>query len=403
MKPAYAFAAVILMCWVGALGQVAQATEPDPQLIRECDILVEKAIVRSYGIAWASGDDRAPLVSYAPGGTPAAGWVLWEAGRICHNPKYLKAGMDVARGIANSQEGGGKIPDTVRFGMGDDRGQDTPEYIPDRASTCAGLGLLLTILHDSPKPDVRLRSCALLAARWLSRQETEHGAWPMRDPAQAQDVRMIRLDNPDWRDSTMAMLLSADVLKNRQYAKQAELSTKMLLDLHIPQTQLTGAGCWTGAYAMTGVPRDDVADAPMAVDTLATRYCLQALLAEAVCSGDVPALERVHVACKSLRDLQDSEGTLLRYEPLGRPTSQPIMLASPPDEELPHLLHIVEVLDVKGLSGFGNSWDAQGLSGANGIDEELARILCGAGDDLFNGDHATPGAMAASLHQSIAP
>jgi hypothetical protein len=381
-------------------------TAPEPGLKQQCDILVQKALVRSYGIAWPGGqptNDRAPLVSYAPGGTPAAGWVLWEAGRIFHEPRFTRAAIDVARALANCQEAGGKIPDTVRFGLQDNRGQDPPHFVPDRQSTCAALALLLTILHDSPKPDARLRSCALLAARWLSRQETLHGAWPTRDETQAQDSRMIRLDNPDWRDSTMALFLAADILKNNTYAKQAQMSGQMLLDLHLPLTEATEAGCWTGAYSLAQSPREDIPDAPFALDTLATRYSLQTLLADAVCAGDVPALERVHVACKALRDLRDSQGTLLRYVPLGNATSQPILLSSPPDEELPEVMHVVEVLDLQGLSQFSRSIDAGGIGGANGIDEELARVLSGAGDDLFNADHPTLAQTAEQIRQAVAP
>jgi len=368
------------------------------QLKRDCDVLVAKAVVRAYGIAWSPDNSRAPLVSYAPGQAAAVGWVLWEAGKITHESRYTRAAIDVARGMANGQEAGGKIPDTVRFGMNDDRGQDTPQFIPSRASTCAALGLLLTILHDSPQPDPRLRSCALLAARWLSRQQTEHGAWVVQDTTQAQESRVIRLDSPDWRNSTLAMLLASDVLKNQLYSNQAHNAAQMLLDLHLPQSQLVGAGGWTGAYGLDKTPRGDIPDAPLCLDTLATRYCMQTLLASAVCQGNIGALERVHLTCKTLRGIRDADGTFYRYVQLSGRPSEPMGLASPQDALLPGVMHTVEELDAVGLSAYSRSMDAH-----RGIDYDLARVLSGAGDDLFSSSAANLETMAASLRQAIVP
>ncbi|HTW94722.1 MAG TPA: hypothetical protein VMD30_08020 [Tepidisphaeraceae bacterium] len=379
----------------------AATPQPDAKLTEGCNHLIEKSVFRSYGIAWSTDRDRAPLVSYAPGKTPAAGWILWEAGRICHNARFTRAAINVARGMANGQEAGGKFPNTVRFGMADDRGQDTPEYDPDRASTCAALGLFLTILHDSPHPDPRLRSCALMAARWLSLQQTAYAAWPVASEGPGQYTRTIRLDSPDWRNSTMALMLAADVFHNRRYQRQAQLAATMLLDLNLPKRDTQAAGCWTGAYSLNKLPRSDVPDAPLALDTLATRYSLQTLIAEAVCEGDIPALERIHTACNSMQNLQETEGSLLRYVPLDTGKIGSIELSAPPDLELPEVLHTVQEVDVKGLAEFARAFDASGIGGANGLDEELARIITGAGDDAFNPQCPTLAAMAATAAENM--
>lgn len=280
-----------------------------------CDALLESAVKRAYGWAWesqaspVSSASRHPTVSFEPRDTPAAGMVLLWAGQVLREPRYTQAALEAARAIAASQERTGKIPSQRVFGPAPG-GRETGRLVSDRSSTIAGLALLVAVIGADPARDEQFNRAARRAAAWLVRQQARDGGWPSLDSFAADGTsppRIILLDNPDYRNSTLALLLADSALEDRASGRAAARSLAKLLSLRLTAPARL-RGMWSTAYQLNGGFFETHADLPPAADTLATRFALQTLLAAYVMNRDAEAMAALSATSITLRALQsDSE------------------------------------------------------------------------------------------------
>ena len=314
MMPRHAIALLALLTCAAAL-------DADPALVARCDGLVESAVRKPYGWAWSSaaepllpdGKPRplprdAAVISLEPGATPAMALTLHEAGLTLKRDDYLSAARQVARGILAAQDPAGRIPGSVIFAAAVTR-LDGTQPIPDRAPTCAALGLMLRILQHQPE-DEQLRRGAARAALWLMRQQTPTGLWTtLHTPAEPDEksARITRLDGRDYRDCTIALLYAARVLDNQILRRAGERSAQQLARLGLQQSR-TAQGLWHTAYELNGQPSQRLAAHARTIDALASRYSLQTLLAACVLTGDRKFLPAAQTAADSLRKLQYDDG-----------------------------------------------------------------------------------------------
>jgi hypothetical protein len=266
------------------------------ELREECQSLIDSAVRRPFGWGWdpalRGGDLKRPTsrpVSMEALGTPAAAMVLLWAGDFLEQPKFIDAATSAARGIAAAQMPSGKIPVMPIF-TASAGGRDEPAVIPDRASTRAGLALLL-MLRDEPnlERDERLDRAAHRAVQWMLAQQTDIGGWPSAYPpdADARDaVRVLRLDGPDYRDSCLAMLLAGSMLDDKQLTRANEKMMAHLLLLRRDDPAQPGNGLWYTAYKPSGAPSPATIDAPGGPDLLASRFAMQTLLGSYLLNGD---------------------------------------------------------------------------------------------------------------------
>src|SRR5450432_3679922 len=249
------------------------------QLRAECDALMQAATRRPYGWGWdvisstnLSNKSAPRHVTMQPLGTPSAGNLLLWSGQLLDEIKYKQAAIEAARGIAAAQSNLGMIPQNAMFGGGAS-GRDEPRVIPDRSATCASLALLLTIIDaEESKPELLTRA-AHRAAHWLITQQAEDGGWQSAYPedAAANDaIRIIRLDNSDYRNSTFTMLLASEILADPEVTKGAGKSINKLLMLrqsNQPTTEPTtqpseSTPLWSTVYRAGGTIDATLKDFP---------------------------------------------------------------------------------------------------------------------------------------------
>jgi hypothetical protein len=351
--------ALILMLIATTAGAQAPARGPfAQQFAAECDALIDVAIVRPYGIAWDTsrliGPDeratpaRAPRhVTMEPLGTPTAGWMLLMAGEVLNEPKYRQAAMDAARGVAAAQATTGKISPHVMFGPAAG-GRDDPQAVPERAATRASLAFLLALIDaQESKPETVTRT-AQRSAQWLVRQQTGDGAWPSDfepDPKKRQNLRIIRLDDRDYRDSTYAMLLASATMDDRAMSRSATQAVQKLVSLRLGAQSSSGllerdigaeepaddiprkiAPLWTTAYRLNGSVDEKLADFPVGGDIRSSKYALQTILGAYLLTGERQLGPTMDMAAESLGALADQEGKWKRIylaQPSTAPASQP--------------------------------------------------------------------------------
>ena len=350
LHQAPAVLAVLATVWAIAPTTVAAAA-PAPrraQLAAECDELLRAAAKTPYGWGWPAGavaaapdpSARAARAARARAAAPvaldtrttaSAGLALHLAGKRLGQAKYSAAAVQAARVLAAVQSSTGQIPaaGVIRAGAG---GNDAPAAVPSRAATCAGLALFLTLLHDAdaapPDADAAhgrgLKPAAVKAANWLATQQTRRGGWPVEfvpTPAgapgaaarTARPLRLIRLDRPDARDATFCLWMSAAVLHDATLRRRAEAAVEELSVLRIAEEKSPARNLWAAAYDLDETPVKTIADLPYGVDTAATDYAMQALLAASLLGdGDAagPVLEE---AAAALNGLPKRDGKWLRY------------------------------------------------------------------------------------------
>jgi len=288
--------AALLLAWP------IHATELAETLTRSCDDLLQLAVRRPYGWGWPA-DGLSPIggISIDPTTTASAAFVLYWAGDALDKPAYKSAAVEAARGLAAAQLASGAIPPRVVFFQSKSGGFEHPALVADRRATCAAEGLFLTLLDDAGDTDPRLHGSAMRALTWLLRQQPANGCWPQADPPATQPkdaVRLIRLDNGDWRNCTMTMLLAGDVLSNIQARLSVQRSNDFLLRLRIGEVSPIGKPLWAAAYGMDTFPSTRLSDLPPGIDVLATRMAMQTLLATDL-SVDEPATRPLDQAGKT--------------------------------------------------------------------------------------------------------
>ncbi|MGH7213264.1 MAG: hypothetical protein ACREIT_00565 [Tepidisphaeraceae bacterium] len=336
------------------------------QIRAECDQLVRDAVRRPYGWAWGEigdgaggvwrgGKPPARGVAMDPLTTPAAGLVLYWAGRELGDDVLFDAARQAARGVAAAQLPTGQVKSRPLFGptVGRRDSDEGESVIPNRAATRAALGLLLILLDDQPDPpDEQLGRCVTRALHWLQTQQTGAGGWPVmypsdtsaldvirlgnqRDDAHARGSapgarasveprRVLRLDDPDFRDCTLAMLLGHEVTGNAAYLSLAQKSIAQLLMLRIGSPARAGRNLWATVYDLRGDRVRNLPDVTEGTNALATRYAIQTLLAAYLSTGDRKAAQAADVAARGVAALRHPTGLWDLYtdprsgDPVGR-------------------------------------------------------------------------------------
>lgn len=312
-------AVVILLCVVA----IAPARGDEPaakphrytaQLARECDELIAAAVKRPYGWGWgdaAEGPDprkgaaRNVPISLEPSTTPAAGLLLLYASELLNEPKYADAARNVGRGVAASQQTIGKFPAQALFGPTSAASKEALAPLPDRGATCACLGLLLSLM-DEAKPQETIDRAASRGALWLTKQQAESGAWLTIYPPNAavlDGMRIARLDTPEARDCILTMMLAYEVLGEPFQRRSVEKSLEFLLKARIAPGANIGAGLWRPACTAKGMAVDHIAEFGPGLDSLASRYSMQAIFSAWVVFGEEQRLSACDLASKSLDDL----------------------------------------------------------------------------------------------------
>jgi hypothetical protein len=373
----------------GSTTAYAQRGRYQTQLAAECDELIDAAVRRPYGWAWDTVSPAAPTgraaprhVMMEPLGTPAAGIVLLWSGQLLDEARFRQAALQAARGVAASQATSGKVAQRALFGSSGASPRDQPAVVPERAATAAGFGLLIALIEsEEPKPDSVPRA-AIRAARWLAEQQAADGGWVTAHPSDSasprHSSRFIRLDTPDYRDCTFALLLSAEAFNDPPLSKSAGRAVSKLLSLRLgtrhvdpaedlrvlPTTHETAASTilderastrpatttpesftppareaaappifeaanaaglgnlWSTMYRANGSIDPTLTEYPAGADVPASRHAMQTLLGAYLTTGEKQAGLALDAAAKSLAELRDRDRTWRRVYLLD-PTAQP--------------------------------------------------------------------------------
>jgi hypothetical protein len=228
----------------------------------------------------------------------------------------------------------------------------------------------------------------------------------------ARPIRLLRLDRPDGRDATFCLWLSAQVLGDANLRRRAEAAVEELSALRIADEKSPARNLWAPAYNLDESPLQDVNDLPYGVDTAATDYAMQSLLAASLL-GDAdaaaPVLEEATAALNRLprRDGQwlhdygltpaaptDASGEGEGKEALERANQGP---DAPPESQVfvpgsdgekkgepaapPSLAQTVAA--AKRLAELGPQKYAEALAAAVPVEHRLALAVCGLDEDAL--------------------
>jgi hypothetical protein len=368
------------------------------QLERECDELIGAAMKRPYGWAWAeavtTADPKKPAprnipVSLEPLGTPAAGLLLFYASDLLNKPEYAEAALNVARGVAASQQGVGKFPARPLFGPTTVSSKEPLGPLPDRASTRASLALLLSLMDEANPREVTDRA-ASRGAVWLMRQQAESGAWLVIYPPGAKPLsgtRLARFDTPEARDCILTMMLAYETLGDPFQRSSVEKSAAFVMKTRITGVTNFGTGLWQSAYTANGIAPDKITEFPKGVDTLASRYCMQTLLSTWVILGDGQRLSACEEAWKTLNELIKGEDNLwhrrfsFKGASLDPPPKPPSMIGEtlPPPAIDPSLEPTVQTLAI--AKDLGREKFRARLKSNFTPKQSLAQAISGLSDD----------------------
>ena len=379
-------------------------------LAAECDGLLRLAVRKPYGWAFEAADPRphlrpgeklardASVVDLDPSATPAGGLLLLYAGRELGNETYIDAGRRIARGLMASQQSNGRVPARAVFSSSAG-GRDVASPLQDPAPTRAALALLLAV-HEHDPSDEQVKRGASRCALWLAREQSPAGTWQtlVTLEGHASPMRLVCLHTRDYRDSTLALLYASDVLNETFLKKSAQRPVDQLLKMTIDPS-VTAKGLWRGFYELDGTTTAKVADYDRAVDTLATRFALQAVLGEHLFNGSPVSLEALKAAAKSLRGLRYEDGLwqrmyVMRHNevparqkgPAPRPDRNPFADAPPVEGDLSAVADfgLPPVLDaIERLMASGREEYRKGLARRLTDRQHVALMLAGMSDQPF--------------------
>jgi hypothetical protein len=306
-----------------------QASVQRRQLVKACEQIRRVAVKGPYGWGWpgnfetndveestAAPGKRTKRMREAPPPdinvrvTAAVGVMMQIAGRELNNTPAKEDALQAARGIAAVQLPTGQIPAAARLMPRPAGHAETVGIVPDRSSTCAGLGLMLLVIESNgDKADAQVKAAATRAATWLARQQTGSGGWQTAYPPGAgpKAQRLIRLDSTSYRDSTLTLLAAANVLGRTEYSMAADRSLDQLLRLRIRIESSPGKNLWSTAYTLNGDMADDILEFPRGVDLLATQHCLQTLLAAEVINRKRDLSKEIATATDALKNLRRND------------------------------------------------------------------------------------------------
>jgi hypothetical protein len=312
---------------------ISSSASSKSALTDACNALMAAAIRKPYGLGWSTepngSSPQDPRIDLRPGTTPAAGLVLFRAGKILGDVKLIEAAIATAHGMALCQRETGKMPDTAVFARYPSP-QDLTPGARDRASTAAALGFFTEVLSGSTEEDPRIKSAAVRCMTWLTEQQLRDGSWPteilLDDPNHP--TRIFRLDSPDWRNCTMALLLIGDVLDRPTATHQGQAACNALIKLQINDAKAVWAGgAWAPIYKINGAPLKEESPVPYQLDTVATMRAAQTLLARYDLSQDPASSDALEKFSSTMKPLRNSSGSWYRVYAL--PTT-PLRTATRP-------------------------------------------------------------------------
>jgi hypothetical protein len=274
--------------------------------------------------------------------------------------------------------------------------------IPSREATSSALALVLTVIEaHQDQPDQRLNAAATRAATWLARQQTSGGGWQVPYPPGGgiKAQRFIRLDGPEFRDDTYALMLASRVLGRREYGMAADRCFEQLLRLRIREETSLGRGLWYPAYQVGGEVVRDLDELPYTIDMTASRYATETLLAAHLVAGRNNLIDELTAATGAMTDLRKLEGKWLpSYSVFARKKATPAPSdqtndtsdENKEDEKKPKPPAVDEVALFQ-LVAAVNSAQKQGpekygreLWSSIGATERLAAATCHLADDMLS-------------------
>jgi hypothetical protein len=360
-----------------------------------CDAMIASAVKKPYGMGWSiDPPDTKALAVNVPMGlleTPTAGLVLYRAGRLLNEPKYLDAGNQVARAIASCQRPTGKIFDQALYGSF--AGGKDAEGSRDANSTRAALGLILEILETSDKKDTRLQGVATAAAVWIKNQGDPRGGWPsdLAVPGSRYPLRVYRMAQPDWRDNTLILALAGDVLERADAAGGANRSADLLAAMQLQDKAAPFArGAWTSMYAIDATPLIKVAGSTYSIDTVATLQAGQVLVWRELTHPDVLTGVALRRLAQTMKQLRRSDGRWYRL--YGLPSSPMLPSTHPSSPEARLFETTTQPDDPEGFAPPGMqqlidtiAWlqSPQATMPSAMIHQEIASLCSGLGDVAF--------------------
>jgi hypothetical protein len=292
--------------------------------------------------------------------------------------------------------------------------------VPDRAPTRAALGLWLALLEPDgkgnelrgadapdaglaparlPARDERLTRPAAAAAHWLARQQTASGAWAVLHPPDAprgKGTRLVRLDDPDYRDTALALLLAGDVLGDAHLKFVSDRSLNALVACRVATGRDPRPTLWQAAYALDGLPQQKFTDLPQGTDLLASRRAMEVLLCAHLIGSDEAASAALSEAAAAIAALpRKGDAWSRHHDRRGRPLEAAIgpstrpagFFEAPIAPELNIPLGIGPVLAAAEQVRRGDEEPLrQSLERGLSLRQRVAAILCGAPGQLFYND-----------------
>ncbi len=164
-----------------------------------------------------------------------------------NNDAYKAASRALAKGVLASQQSSGRIPARAIFSTSA-APHDPPADQADRSSSIKAIGVLVVLL-DSNSEDEPLRPRSLAGRAMACQTAANTGGWPVlySEWSDPQPTKLIRLDRPDFRDATLALILASDALHDALARNSANRSVEFLVKLSIDDS-ITANGLWRSAY-----------------------------------------------------------------------------------------------------------------------------------------------------------
>lgn len=278
---------------LSSAARAAPGSDPRAELRERCDELLRCAVVSGFGWGWIDGFEAAEAANPWAANrhqpidtrqTAAVGLELLLAGQLLDEPKYTKAAVEAARAVVAVQTRLGQF--RARGVMGAFTGKrDDVQEMPHRGPTRAALGLLLSVIDATAKNgkrDARFTGPAAHGAFWLGRQQIPSGAFPILYPPDAgfgRGLRIILLHDADYRDSALTLLLAGEVLDDNAMRVVARRPVDQLLKMRVLGPPPSGGALWAGAHDLGGEATRRFPELPRGTDMVASRYCLEVMLA----------------------------------------------------------------------------------------------------------------------------
>jgi len=260
--------------------------------------------------------------------TPAAGLLLLWTADVLGVERYADAAIEVARACAAALEPSGKIRASPIFAA-TSGGPAARAAVIDRGSTRAGLVLLLECCRRQSPYEEFFRRAAARAASWLMTQQSPNGAWPTAwcgDGGPDHGDRILRLEDPDYRDSTLALALAAHVFGEPLHRRAVEHAVDCLLKCRLGDASRAAPSLWSMVYTIDGAIYRHV-EFPVSIDLRASSYSLQTLLGVYMQLGYQPAADGLRNAVVDIGKLPRKDGLFSRLYDINygapRPTTRP--------------------------------------------------------------------------------